>query len=449
MKLPGALVDSVSAIAGADIEAFVRAHSHPEAVTSIRLNRLKPLQHPPFEGMLQVPWCADGYYLPQRPSFTFDPLLHAGAYYVQEASSMFLWQALSTIAPQSASVKVLDVCAAPGGKSTLLSSYFPNGLIVANETIKTRAAILVENCVKWGADNFVVSSNDPKDFQSLPSFFDVLVVDAPCSGSGLFRRDERAISEWSESNVKLCCGRQQRILSDAIDALKEGGTLIYSTCSYSPEENEEIADWIVDTLGCESVSVPLEAGWNIVETFAPISGARGYRFFPDKLLGEGFFMAVFRKQHGKSEYIKAKKIDKPSGAMLSKLTEWAAVQHHLLLSIKSGIIAVPHKWEADVAMLMNHLYIKRMGVTLGEFKHDSFIPDHHLALSTIVNGEVRSIAVDLPTAIAFLKKQTIQLPEAQTGFALLTYRDVHLGWIKVLNNRINNYYPTEWRILKD
>lgn len=449
MKLPVALVDAVRTVAGADADAFVRAHSRPQAITSIRINELKPLPPQHFAPLLPVPWCPAGFYLSGRPSFTFDPLFHAGAYYVQEASSMFLWQALKAVASSSDALKVLDLCAAPGGKSTLLSSFFPEGLIVANETIKTRAGILVENAVKWGTDNFVITSNDPRDFQSLPSFFDVMVVDAPCSGSGLFRRDERAMATWSEANVKLCCGRQQRILADAIDALKDGGILIYSTCSFSPEENEEVADWIVQNLSCESVGVGLEAEWNIVETSAPVSGAKGYRFFPDKLLGEGFFMAVFRKTAGRDSYIKVKKTEKAAASVAAKLSGWANVQQHFLLPLKSGLTAVPKRWEEELSMLMAHLYIKRAGVELGEMKHDSFIPAHHLAVSSLLSEDVAAIETDRSTAVSFLKKQTIQLSARKTGFAVLKYEGIPLGWMKVLNNRINNYYPIEWRILKD
>ena len=181
----------------------------------------------------------------QRPSFTFDPLFHAGTYYVQEASSMFLEQALKQSVDLSQPLRVLDLCAAPGGKSTLLQSLLnKESLLVSNDVIKSRAAILEENIVKWGAANVVVTNNDPAHFARLENYFDAIVIDAPCSGSGLFRRDPEAINEWSENNVQLCSQRQQRIVADVWPALKQNGILIYSTCSYSAEEDEAILDWM-------------------------------------------------------------------------------------------------------------------------------------------------------------------------------------------------------------
>lgn len=276
-KLPASLMASLTNIKGFDKQAFEGVHASGEQVTSIRVNPEKlirqtaddkrqiardewqsyPTSHvsrfTSHEIQSAVPWCPYGYYLPSRPSFTFDPLFHAGTYYVQEASSMFLWEALKqTVGDNTAGLKVLDLCAAPGGKSTLLASYFTNGLVIANDVIRSRAAILVENLTKWGADNTVVTNNDPKDFAELQGFFDVMVVDAPCSGSGLFRRDEETINEWSEDTVALCSQRQQRILADALGALKQDGVLIYSTCSYSKQEDEDILDWI-----CEEYAVVL------------------------------------------------------------------------------------------------------------------------------------------------------------------------------------------------
>jgi 16S rRNA C967 or C1407 C5-methylase (RsmB/RsmF family) len=240
-------------------------------------------------GVSPVPWSLYGSYLERRPSFTFDPLFHAGCYYVQEASSMFLEQALRQTTDLAQPLNVLDLCAAPGGKTTHLQSLLSeDSLLVSNEVIRSRAAVLKQNCVKWGTQNVVITNNDPQHFNRLEGFFDVVVVDAPCSGSGLFRRDEEAIEEWSPDNVQLCCGRQKRILADVFPALKEGGVLIYSTCSYSKEENEAIADWLATELQMENLTLQTEKDWHIVETTADKTNAKGYRFFPDKVKGEGF-----------------------------------------------------------------------------------------------------------------------------------------------------------------
>jgi 16S rRNA C967 or C1407 C5-methylase (RsmB/RsmF family) len=236
LKLPPQLLRSLQGIPGFDERTFVQVHESGEQVTSIRINPAKPLPTPDsrLPALSPVPWSSFGYYLAERPSFTFDPRFHAGAYYVQEASGMFLEQALKQTVDLSRSVKVLDLCAAPGGKSTHIQSLLSReSILVSNDVIRSRAAVLEENMTKWGAPNVVVTNNDPAHLARLPHYFDVLVIDAPCSGSGLFRRDPDAIGEWSENNVQLCSQRQQRIIADVWPALKPGGILIYSTCSYS------------------------------------------------------------------------------------------------------------------------------------------------------------------------------------------------------------------------
>src|SRR5690349_20465104 len=303
MPLPVAFLDSLEGVAGFDRQAFEAVHATGETVTSLRINPAKLSAAEAgrllFPGLMTggVPWCEEGYYLKTRPSFTLDPLLHAGAYYVQEASSMFLWNVLEeTVGKNHDALKVLDLCAAPGGKSTLLASYFKDALIVSNEVIKSRAAILVENITKWGSDNVVVTNNDPKDFSSLQNYFDVIVVDAPCSGSGLFRKDPEAIEEWSEENVLLCSQRQQRFVADAFPTLKKDGILIYSTCSYSEEEDEDILDWMMEHFSIDNLQLTVDNEWKIVEVQSEKHKAYGYRFFPHKVKGEGFFIAVFQKK---------------------------------------------------------------------------------------------------------------------------------------------------------
>src|SRR4030095_5372686 len=208
-----------------------------------------------------------GYYLPERPVFTLDPLFHAGVYYVQEASSMFLEQALKQSVDLSQPIKILDLCAAPGGKSTLIESLLnEESLLVSNEVIKTRVNVLQENITKWGGKNVVVTNNDAKDFARLENYFDVIVVDAPCSGSGLFRKDPEAVAEWSPGNVALCSQRQMRILADVFPSLKKNGILIYSTCSYSEKEDELILDWIKESFEVRSLRFDVQPAWQIVES---------------------------------------------------------------------------------------------------------------------------------------------------------------------------------------
>ena len=294
--LPSSLLDALEQAPGFDRQSFEAGHASGQQVTSIRVNPSKATVEEIKFNTSPVPWSSFGYYLDQRPSFTLDPLLHAGCYYVQEASSMFLEQALKQTVDVSQDLKVLDLCGAPGGKSTLLQSMISAGsLLVSNEVIKSRSAILQENITKWGAANVVVTNNDPKDFARLTDFFDVMVIDAPCSGSGLFRRDAGAIEEWSEANVLLCSQRQQRIVADAMPSLKKDGVLIYCTCSFSVEEDEAVIDWLCDEFGMNTLRLSVDEAWNIVQSFTPKHHAACYRFYPDKLKGEGFFIAFLQQ----------------------------------------------------------------------------------------------------------------------------------------------------------
>lgn len=224
MQLPEELLESLKSIESFDQEAFEKIHASGEQITSIRINPKKfSIENLKFKIENKIPWTQYGIYLLQRPSFTFDPLFHAGCYYVQEASSMFLEQALKQAVDLSKPVKVLDLCAAPGGKSTHIQSLIPkDSLLVSNEVIQSRVPVLKDNIIKWGTENVVVTRNDPKDFSRLENYFDVILIDAPCSGSGLFRREPEAIEEWSLNNVKLCSLRQQRIVADVFPALKKG-----------------------------------------------------------------------------------------------------------------------------------------------------------------------------------------------------------------------------------
>ena len=366
---------------------------------------------------------------------------------------MFLQQALQQTLDLSSAVKVLDLCAAPGGKSTLIQSLISTeSLLVSNEVIKSRASILTENITKWGAANTVVTNNDPKDFQRLVNYFDVIVVDAPCSGSGLFRKDPQAIEEWSKNNVALCSQRQQRILADILPALKPGGILIYSTCSYSIEEDEAIADWLLEEGGVTSLPLNLQNEWNIVATPSPLHQAFGYRFYPDKLRGEGFFIAVFCKAgekvndhndkipKSKSEKLAAKEID-----IVRPFLQYP--DRFFYIKQKEEIIAMPLHLQQELAFLQSALYIKKAGVKLGTIIRDELIPDHELALSTIINKNCTAVEVDIVNALQYLRKQDIKIEVAPKGWALITYRQLPLGWVKILLNRVNNYYPKEWRIV--
>jgi NOL1/NOP2/fmu family ribosome biogenesis protein len=344
----------------------------------------------------------------------------------------------------------LDLCAAPGGKSTLLASHFSDGLVVANETIKSRNAILVENITKWGADHVVVTQNDPAHFKSLPQFFDLLLIDAPCSGSGMFRKDPSAIDEWSLESVQHCSTRQARIVEDSIGALKEGGYLIYSTCSYSLEEDENILDKIAAMPGMRSVYFDPPKDWNVVSCESVIHQAQGFRFYPDKIKGEGFFVAVFQKETADSAgyYISdfnwtlaTKKELETMESFFSLLKAYIYINH------QSNLIAVPSLFEMPIKALLKNLYVKKMGMPIGTLKGKDLIPAHALALGSWKELPYGHLEVDLATALQYLRRADLVL-DGSKGWQAISYQNIRLGWAKLLPNRTNNYYPTEWRILK-
>jgi len=452
--LPAAFIQSLEGLPGFDRESFCRAHEYPEPATAIRLNPQKPFDVFGVYGALEpVPWSRWGYYLPERPLFVFDPLWHAGAYYVQEASSMFLEQCVRQCVDPSSSLRALDLCAAPGGKSTLLQSLLSaNSLLVSNEVIKSRAPILEENLSKWGGLNSLVVNNDPRELGRMAEYFDLILVDAPCSGSGLFRKDPAAIKEWSPDAALMCSRRQQRILSDICPSLKKGGILIYSTCSYSAEENEDMADWLCEQFNLSPLRIDAPDPWSITETKSRKYGAFGYRFFPDKLKGEGFYISCFKKEEGaRSERLVHKK---PKWSRLPAKDE-AVVRPWLnenmpvnLYALDGEVFAFPSALEQELEAAGGNLYLKKAGARIGKIAQGELVPAHELALSAALNEKIVVIPLKKDQALQYLRKETVTIDMEYKGWATVQYEGVNLGWVKVLGSRINNYYPKEWRILK-
>ena len=450
--LPESFIQSLEGLTGFHKEAFVAVHENEEQITSVRLNQFKSFdqnKHPFLHSITPVPWCTGGYYLPERPLFVKDPLWHAGAYYVQEASSMFLQFILKQIFPTPTDQLVLDLCAAPGGKSTLLANYFNEGIVVANETIKNRNHILVENTTKWGADHVIVTQNDPAHFKSLPQFFDLILIDAPCSGSGLFRKDPKAIEEWSLDHVQHCSIRQARIIEDTWTSIKEGGYLIYATCSYSKAEDEQIMDYIASLDGMKNIPISIPSAFNIIETESDEHKAKGYRAYPNLIKGEGFFIAVFQKQSSNGSYA----INATHGLIDSTKNEKEIVANHFqipthkyLITHQQNLIALSEAWKEQLQIIASHLYIKKMGMTIGAIKGKDLIPSHDLAMSCWENLPYDATEINLETALQYLRRADLTI-EGKKGWVLLRYMNIGLGWIKALPNRSNNYYPNEWRIL--
>lgn len=419
--------------------------------TSIRINEAKYC--PVKEVGDIVPWCDRGYYLPERPSFTFDPLFHAGAYYVQEASSMFVGQVFEQYI-KSESVNVLDLCAAPGGKSTHIASLISeDSLLVSNEVIRSRANILAENMTKAGYPNTVVTNNDPVDLGKLQDFFDVILIDAPCSGEGMFRKDPHSISEWSLANVQLCEERQRRIIADVWDALRPGGVLIYSTCTYNVRENEQNVKWICNELGAEFLSLDVSPEWNIQPAF--LENIPAYHFLPGQIRGEGFFLAVLRKSgsysQNKEHHIikKNKKQNKPKSETLDNLYKsYIKESEKYTFFEKSGSwFAFPSIHFDSFEYIISHLKLVSAGIYMGEIKGKDLIPHQSLAMSLGLNKAVfEQVDVDKETAIAYLRKEALSFTNSSKGYLLLVYKGIPLGFVKNIGSRANNLYPNEWRI---
>jgi NOL1/NOP2/fmu family ribosome biogenesis protein len=363
---------------------------------------------------------------------------------------MFLEHVLKNTVDLSENQKVLDLCAAPGGKSTLISSLLTkDSLLLANEIIKTRVPVLCDNLNKWGPENTFVSNNDPKDFQRLEGYFDVIVVDAPCSGSGMFRKDPAAINEWSESAVQLCSQRQQRILADVIESLKQNGTLIYSTCSYSKQENEEISDWLFETFELESIRIPTETEWGIVETQSDDHRCYGYRFYPHKVKGEGFFIAAFRKK-SISAFPQIRRARENTVNIKNEeiIKRWLIDSPDIrLINLQEEFFAIPARLEADLSYLQSRIYLKKSGIRIGKVMGKDLVPNHELAVSLLNTPAVHRINLTHEQSISYLKREELRLDSDHRGWALMCYKEQALGWAKILDNRLNNYFPKEMRIV--
>ena len=448
-RLPAGFVALMRQQWGAeDADRLCRSLTESEPSVSVRLNPFKAPSGVRV-GEQQVPWCGDGFYLSARPAFTFDPLLHAGVYYVQDASSMFLSHILQQCVHRP--VVALDLCAAPGGKSTLLAARLPEGsLLVSNEPLRQRAQVLAENMAKWGRPDVVVTQNYPADFAPLEHVFDLVVADVPCSGEGMFRKDAQAVEEWSMQNVDHCWRRQREIVEAVWPSLKPGGLLVYSTCTFNRLENEDNVDWICSRLGAERVPLRLDASWGI-------EGA--YHFLPGRVCGEGQFMAVLRKAGAEDDGAapcipqpsrKDRRVQdrgrKKSGTQAEPrhLREWVEGDFHFFLRDDS-YCAFPQPY-AGLLPQLSRLSVLSCGVTLATVKGRDWQPHHSLAMSAACKAGAFPVAtVDYEQALAYLRHEAIQV-DAPRGYVLVAYQGHPLGFVKNLGARANNLYPQEWRI---
>lgn len=438
---PQEFIDSTRAVFEDRADAVLEALAAGEAVTAVRANPAKisaSLLHDRFAAAGEfVPWCGDAFYLEERPVFSLDPLLHAGAYYVQDPSAMFVGAvAKKVISESEVPLKVLDLCAAPGGKSTAIAAALrPSDLLVSNEVIGSRASVLAENMVKWGPSNAIVTNNDPKDFAQAAATFDLILADVPCSGEGMFRKDAGAVAEWSPENVRLCAARQRRIIADVWPSLKEGGWLIYSTCTFNSSENDGNVEWICRELGAEVV--PLKGA--IVTKY-------GLQFAPGITRGEGQYVALLRK----TAPVKSGRQGKSSKSAKSIKCDWVQpgmTCYEVETSAGKMLKAYPSNLESEIRSIESILKVIRSGVAVASIKGRDLIPQADLALSQAFNCQAfPSIELIRDQALQFLRCEALQIPDAPKGFLTVTYEHLPLGFVKNLGTRANNLFPQAWRL---
>ncbi len=433
-------------------KAFVERIEHENFYPSTllqALNGVSPIsirQHPQktihaFEVSTKISWCEGGDYLSERPSYTLDPLFHAGCYYPQEAGSMNLDGIMRQLDLHEDPI-VLDLCAAPGGKSTLLAAFLRGkGLLLANEPVPNRATILKENLIKWGYKNTIVVSNKPSDFEALPFHFDVIAVDAPCSGEGMFRKDQNSRSEWSPSNADMCAVRQQDILTEIWPSLSENGYLIYSTCTFNTTENEGVVRFAQNELGATRIDLTVD------EHLKNGRDGLGYYCLPGTVETEGFYFVVLQKKTSTRDSkarIKAKSTICHDLKIVESFVDVAKEDAVLLWENK--LFLHPKKFTDHFLAAQANLRIMKFGTELGEIAKKGLIPHHALAMQVNSNPlKKASIELDKTTALSYLKGDAIKVDGA-LGWVTVTYKNQALGWINNLGTRSNNLYPKAWRI---
>ncbi len=442
MKLPEEFINQLRDLLPDEWEALAEAITTTEPSVAVRVNSARGVGVP--ERCRCVPWCGEGFYLNDRPSFTFDTDWHAGRYYVQDASSMFITHVIRQFIHEP--VRYLDLCAAPGGKTTAAIQALPaRSLTVANEIVPPRARVLADNVIRWGKPRCVVTSNAPASLGKMTHFFDVIAADVPCSGEGMMRKDDEAVAQWSLALVEQCAQRQREILADVWQALRPGGLFIYSTCTYNRQENEQIADFIVNELGATSLQVPIESDWNIHPAIG--GSCHCYRFMPHRVDGEGLFMAAFRKDgDGSRQDVRVKEKTAKKSDEIGK--DWLAVPDEYVIDQQGDIYtAVPQDIRRGVAALRSSLNVLHAGVELATVMGRKTVPHHALAMSTARAADAFPICeVDYSTALRYLRGESIAI-DGPRGHVLVAHQGAVLGFVNNLGNRANNLYPKPQRIL--
>ena len=424
------------------LDNYMQALENEPATVSVRRNPFKMTEEE-FAGHFrqladgQVPWCADGLYLRERPQFHLDPLVHAGAYYVQDAASMVMQQLFTSLRGDSP-LRVLDLCAAPGGKSTCIASQSlsDSDILVSNEVIRSRATVLAENMAKWGRANIVVTNDEPRRFAALEGWFDVILTDVPCSGEGMFRKDSGSVEQWSPDNVALCAARQRKIVAEAWPSLKTGGILLYSTCTFNRCENDGNVEWICRELGAELVT--LEAAPEALRT------ACGLQFIPGWTRSEGLYVAAVRKT-AVARPVRLRNAKLPAKAACGYAADCDCFK--VATSAGDMIKAYPAGLAPEIMSLEGVLGVIRSGVAVAAVKGRDLIPSAALALSDCLAEKTFPCEnLSAGDALKYLRLEPLVLPDSPKGFILLKYEGVPLGFVKNLGNRTNTLFPSAWRI---
>lgn len=423
-----------------------------EPETSIRINRHKPPSEQLYQDLTPVAWCESGFYLKERPSFTLNPLLHAGVFYVQDASSMIYETIVRDLSKESP-VRACDLCAAPGGKTTAIINGLPDGsVMLANEFNSSRANILKENLCKYGYPNVLVTNSDTSQLANMKGSFDIVAIDAPCSGEGMMRKDETARSQWSEGLIRQCSELQREIIANGIEMLSPGGYLIYSTCTFNTTEDEDNANWIADNFGLKPIDTGLAGHYGIkkqVKGEIPC-----LRFMPGFTRGEGLFVAVFQKistQLGAPTRFKvnkkgSKEADKIDKRILDIAGTWINGDYKII-NHDGHLLAMDSATASLFESIPKGVRIISAGVEIGEIKGKDLIPAHTLAMSSAMSHPFLEVELTEDDALRYLAREAIELPnDTPKGYVTVTYKEHPLGFMKHLGNRSNNLYPQEYRI---
>lgn len=455
-RLPKEFVSNMAQTLGeAEARNLCDALMRPPVV-SVRMNPSKLCGTDIFDTPQPVEWCDHGFRLPDRPRFTLMPHMHAGAFYVQDASSMIMAEVVKRLTTGNGTpVCYLDACAAPGGKTTAaISALPPHSLAVANEFVPQRAQILRENLIKWGYPSTIVTQGDTEAYKRIEGIFDIVAVDAPCSGEGMMRKDEEACRQWSPGLISQCAAMQREILENVWPALRPGGYLVYSTCTFNKTENENMVRWLANETGASVIDLELPPEWGIGASLD--SDIPALRFMPHMTEGEGLFLAVLRKaETARDSLPKAYKSKKTKhGSKPSKVPEiiksWIKNDsEYTFRTTADGIWqAFPTMHTDTLQRIIKECPVIGCGIDMCMEKGRDLVPGHSLALSTAMADDAfPRAALDTEQALSYLRRETVTLPQGTPkGYVVVTYDGLPLGFVKNLGNRSNNLYPQQWRI---